>query len=174
MQCLVRPQSVAPYVSRPMPSSANRCSPEEVTCEGLMAALLEDLASASQAVISGVVHAQTRRGAQDLNVAAELEPQPAQEQSQPPLRVGPIDDPGGNRWGLPGPSCCHPILVRCRGSISTPRSSRAGTAGCVFAHPRLRRVGTLGAVPRFLFQEQDPECPWPSHRGRERPIRRSP
>ena len=76
-----------------MPSSpkANRCSPEEVTCEGLMAALLEDLASASQAVISGVVHAQTRRGTQDLNVAAELEPQPAQEQSQPPLRVGPID-----------------------------------------------------------------------------------
>jgi bacterioferritin len=86
-----------------MHPSSNVAPHEEVTREGLIALLNEDLAREYQAVISYVVYSQTIRGAQYMNVAAELEVHAAEELSHALLIAGQIDYLGGQPLGTPKP-----------------------------------------------------------------------
>jgi bacterioferritin len=66
-----------------------------VTREDLVALLNDDLAREYQAVISYVVYSQTLKGAQYMNVAAELEKHAAEELSHALILAGQIDYLGG-------------------------------------------------------------------------------
>lgn len=66
-----------------------------VTRQGLIALLNEDLAREYQAVISYVVYSQVLKGAQYMNIAAELELHAAEELAHALLIAGQIDYLGG-------------------------------------------------------------------------------
>jgi bacterioferritin len=85
------------------PSPANSRAHTEVTREGLVDLLNEDLAREYQAVISYVVYSQTIKGPQYMNVAAELEVHAAEELSHALLIAGQIDYLGGQPLGVPKP-----------------------------------------------------------------------
>ncbi len=68
---------------------------EPVTREDLIALLNEDLAREYQAVISYVVYSQVLKGAQYMNIAAELEVHAAEELAHALLIAGQIDYLGG-------------------------------------------------------------------------------
>lgn len=70
-------------------------SPSPVTREDLIALLNEDLAREYQAVISYVVYSQVLKGAQYMNIAAELERHAAEELAHALLIAGQIDYLGG-------------------------------------------------------------------------------
>ena len=86
-----------------MSSGSHGYAPEEVTREGLIALLNEDLAREYQAVISYVVYSQTLKGALYMNVASELQRHPAEKLSHALLIAGQIDDLGGQPQGPPKP-----------------------------------------------------------------------
>lgn len=68
---------------------------ENVTREDLIGLLNEDLAREYQAVISYVVYSQVLKGAQYMNIAAELEVHAAEELAHAVLIAGQIDYLGG-------------------------------------------------------------------------------
>jgi len=74
-----------------------------VTREDLVALLNDDLAREYQAVISYVVYSQTLKGAQYMNVAAELEKHAAEELSHALILAGQIDYLGGMPMTEPKP-----------------------------------------------------------------------
>ena len=74
-----------------------------VTREDLVALLNDDLAREYQAVISYVVYSQTLKGAQYMNVAAELEKHAAEELSHALILAGQIDYLGGMPVTVPKP-----------------------------------------------------------------------
>ena len=74
-----------------------------VTREDLVALLNDDLAREYQAVISYVVYSQTFKGAQYMNVAAELEKHAAEELSHALILAGQIDYLGGMPVTVPKP-----------------------------------------------------------------------
>lgn len=74
-----------------------------VTREDLVALLNEDLAREYQAVVSYVVYSQVIKGAQYMNIAAELEKHAAEELSHALILAGQIDDLGGMPVTVPKP-----------------------------------------------------------------------
>ena len=66
-----------------------------VTREGLVALLNEDLAGEYQAIISYVIYSQVIKGAQYMNIAAELEKHAAEELSHALIIANQIDYLGG-------------------------------------------------------------------------------
>ncbi len=68
---------------------------EPVTREGLVALLNEDLAGEYQAIISYVIYSQVIKGAQYMNIAAELEKHAAEELSHALIIANQIDYLGG-------------------------------------------------------------------------------
>lgn len=71
------------------------CEVTSVTREGLAALLNEDLAGEFQAVISYVIYSQAIKGAQYMNIAAELEIHAAEELAHAIIIAGQIDYLGG-------------------------------------------------------------------------------
>src|SRR5690242_17027704 len=74
-----------------------------VTRDDLVALLNEDLAREYQAIISYVIYSQTLKGAQYMNVAAELEKHAAEELSHALILAGQIDYLGGMPIATPMP-----------------------------------------------------------------------
>ena len=82
---------------------------KHVTREDLVALLNDDLAREYQAVISYVLHSQMLKGAQYMNIAAELEKHAAEELSHALILAGQIDYLGGmpdafHWFQTPGPT----------------------------------------------------------------------
>ena len=76
---------------------------EAVTREDLVALLNEDLAGEYQAIISYVIYSQVLKGAQYMNIAAELERHAAEELAHALIIAGQIDYLGGMPLAVPGP-----------------------------------------------------------------------
>src|ERR1700733_3032951 len=74
-----------------------------VTREDLIALLNDDLAREYQAIISYVVYSQTLKGAQYMNIAAELETHAAEELAHALTVAGQIDYLGGMPTVTPSP-----------------------------------------------------------------------
>jgi bacterioferritin len=74
-----------------------------VTRDALVALLNEDLAREYQAVISYVVYSQTLKGAQYMNIAAELQQHAAEELAHALIIAGQIDYLGGMPIVVPKP-----------------------------------------------------------------------
>ncbi len=76
---------------------------QDVTREDLVALLNEDLAGEYQAIISYVIYSQVLKGAQYMNIAAELERHAAEELAHALIIAGQIDYLGGMPLAVPGP-----------------------------------------------------------------------
>src|SRR5688572_11272703 len=74
-----------------------------VTRDDLVALLNDDLAREYQAVISYVIYSQTLKGAQFMNIAAELEKHAVEELSHALIIAGQIDYLGGMPLAVPKP-----------------------------------------------------------------------
>jgi bacterioferritin len=74
-----------------------------VTREDLVALLNDDLAREYQAVISYVIYSQVLKGAEYMNIAAELERHAAEELSHALILAGQIDYLGGTPIATPKP-----------------------------------------------------------------------
>lgn len=74
-----------------------------VTREDLIALLNEDLAGEYQAIISYVIYSQVIKGAQYMNIAAELELHAAEELAHAIIIAGQIDYLGGMPLAVPKP-----------------------------------------------------------------------
>lgn len=74
---------------------------KEVSREDLVALLNEDLAREYQAVISYVVYSQTMKGAEYMNIAAELKLHASEELQHALIIAGQIDYLGGVPLGVP-------------------------------------------------------------------------
>jgi bacterioferritin len=74
-----------------------------VSREDLIALLNEDLAGEYQAIISYVIYSQVIKGAQFMNIAAELEVHAAEELSHAIIIAGQIDYLGGMPLAVPNP-----------------------------------------------------------------------
>ena len=74
-----------------------------VTREELVALLNEDLAGEYQAIISYVIYSQVLKGAQYMNIAAELETHAAEELAHALTIAGQIDYLGGMPLAVPKP-----------------------------------------------------------------------
>jgi bacterioferritin len=77
--------------------------PEQVSREQLVAALNEDLAREYQAIISYVVYSQVLKGAEYMNIAAELEKHAAEELSHALIIAKQVDYLGGMPASQPKP-----------------------------------------------------------------------
>ncbi len=75
----------------------------DVTREDLIAFLNEDLAGEYQAIISYVIYSQVIKGAQFMNIAAELEVHAGEELSHALIIAGQIDYLGGMPLAVPKP-----------------------------------------------------------------------
>ncbi|MEQ8789334.1 MAG: ferritin-like domain-containing protein [Pirellulaceae bacterium] len=80
-----------------------------ITREDLLKLLNDDLAREYQAVISQVVYSQKLKGAQYMNIAAELEKHAAEELSHALLLAGQIDYLGGMPATQPVPVKTSPL-----------------------------------------------------------------
>ena len=76
---------------------------QDVTREDLIAFLNEDLAGEYQAIISYVIYSQVIKGAQFMNIAAELEVHAGEELSHALIIAGQIDYLGGMPLAVPKP-----------------------------------------------------------------------
>jgi bacterioferritin len=76
---------------------------ETVTREDLVALLNEDLAGEYQAIISYVIYSQVLKGAQYMNIAAELQTHAAEELAHALIIAGQIDYLGGMPLAVPKP-----------------------------------------------------------------------
>jgi bacterioferritin len=76
---------------------------QTVTRENLVALLNEDLAGEYQAIISYVIYSQVLKGAQYMNIAAELEKHAAEELAHALIIAGQIDYLGGMPLAVPKP-----------------------------------------------------------------------
>jgi bacterioferritin len=74
-----------------------------VTREDLVALLNEDLAGEYQAIISYVIYSQVLKGAQYMNIAAELQTHAAEELNHALIIAGQIDYLGGMPLAVPKP-----------------------------------------------------------------------
>ena len=141
-----------------MSSASNGYPQEEVTREGLIALLNEDLAREYQAVISYVVYSQTLKGAQYMNVAAELERHAAEELSHALLIASQIDYLGGQPLGTPKPV---QLSSDPREMLQLDLNAEVETIG--HYRTRVRQCEALGEfalaehIRGILVQEQDHE-----------------
>jgi bacterioferritin len=76
---------------------------QDVTREDLVALLNEDLAGEYQAIISYVIYSQVLKGAQYMNIAAELQTHAAEELNHALIIAGQIDYLGGMPLAVPRP-----------------------------------------------------------------------
>ncbi len=76
---------------------------QAVTRGDLVALLNEDLAGEYQAIISYVIYSQVLKGAQYMNIAAELERHAAEELAHALIIAGQIDYLGGMPLAIPDP-----------------------------------------------------------------------
>ena len=81
----------------------HRHEAKSVTREDLVALLNEDLAGEFQAIISYVIYSQVIKGAQYMNIAAELEKHAAEELAHALIIAGQIDYLGGMPLSVPKP-----------------------------------------------------------------------
>ena len=86
-----------------MAKESDAGNPPAVTREDLVALLNEDLAREYQAIISYVVYSQTLKGAEYMNIAAELETHAAEELAHALIIAGQIDYLGGMPLAVPKP-----------------------------------------------------------------------
>src|SRR4026207_2185558 len=82
---------------------------QDITRDQLAQLLNEDLAREYQAVISYVVYSQVLKGAEYMNIAAELERHAAEELSPSLILAGQIDYLGGMPIAIPKPVKTSPI-----------------------------------------------------------------
>ena len=86
-----------------MPTTHVLAHEQTATREDLIALLNEDLAGEYQAIISYVIYSQVIKGAQYMNIAAELEKHAAEELAHALIIAKQIDYLGGMPLGVPKP-----------------------------------------------------------------------
>lgn len=124
--------------------------------EDLVALLNDDLAREYQAVISYVVYSQTLKGAQYMNVAAELEKHAAEELSHALILAGQIDYLGGMPATAP-----QPVRTSAKAEDMLRFDLEAETETIHHYRQRVRQCEALGEyaiaehLRNILVQEQD-------------------
>lgn len=129
---------------------------EAVTRQDLVALLNEDLAREYQAIISYVVYSQVLKGAQYMNIAAELEVHAAEELGHALLIAGQIDYLGGMPLAV-----AKPVKTSAEAAemLQFDLDSEVETIG--HYRRRVRQCETLGEfalaehIRDILVQEQD-------------------
>jgi len=141
-----------------------------VTREDLVALLNGDLAREYQAVISYVVYSQTLKGAQYMNVAAELEKHAAEELSHALILAGQIDYLGGMPATKP-----LPVKTSAKAEDMLRFDLEAETETIHHYRQRVQQCEALGEyaiaehIRNILVQEQDHQVALASALGIEVP-----
>ena len=139
---------------------------ETVTREDLVALLNEDLAGEYQAIISYVIYSQVIKGAQYMNIAAELETHAAEELAHALIIAKQIDYLGGMPLAVPKPVKTSPKaedMLRFDLDAENETIARYRT--------RVRQCEALGEyamaeqIRDILVQEQDHQIQDVLHRG---------
>ena len=127
-----------------------------VTREDLVALLNDDLAREYQAVISYVIYSQVLKGAQYMNIAAELEKHAAEELSHALILAGQIDYLGGMPIAVP-----KPVKTSANAEDMLRFDLEAETDTIHHYRQRVRQCEVLGEyaiaehIRDILVQEQD-------------------
>lgn len=128
----------------------------KVTREDLVALLNDDLSREYQAVISYVVYSQVIKGAQFMNIAAELEKHAAEELSHALILAGQIDYLGGMPATVP-----KPVRTSEKAEDMLRFDLEAETETIFYYRQRVRQCEALGEfamaehIRNILVQEQD-------------------
>ncbi len=128
----------------------------KVTREDLVAILNDDLSREYQAVISYVVYSQVIKGAQFMNIAADLEKHAAEELSHALILAGQIDYLGGMPVTVP-----KPVRTSVKAEDMLRFDLEAETETIFFYRQRVRQCEALGEfamaehIRNILVQEQD-------------------
>ena len=146
-----------------------------VTREDLVALLNDDLAREYQAVISYVVYSQVLKGAQYMNIAAELEKHATEELSHALILAGQIDYLGGMPVTEP-----KPVRTSPKAEDMLRFDLEAETETIHHYRERVRQCEALGEyalaehIRDILVQEQDHQVALASALGVEVPNATSP
>jgi len=141
-----------------------------VTRDDLVALLNEDLAREYQAVISYVVYSQVLKGAQYMNIAAELQKHAAEELSHALILAGQIDYLGGMPIVTP-----KPVRTSAKAEDMLRFDLEAETETIHHYRQRVRQCEALGEfalaehIRDILVQEQDHQVALASALGVEVP-----
>jgi bacterioferritin len=141
-----------------------------VTRTDLVALLNDDLAREYQAVISYVIYSQTLKGAEYMNVAAELEKHAAEELSHALILAGQIDYLGGMPIATP-----KPVKTSANAEDMLRFDLEAETETIHHYRQRVRQCEALGEyaiaehIRDILVQEQDHQVALASALGIEVP-----
>lgn len=141
-----------------------------VTREDLVALLNDDLAREYQAVISYVVYSQVLKGAQYMNIAAELEKHAAEELSHALILAGQIDYLGGMPVTEP-----KPVRTSAKAEDMLRFDLEAETDTIFHYRERVQQCESLGEyamaehIRGILVQEQDHQVALASALGVEVP-----
>jgi len=127
-----------------------------VTRDDLVALLNEDLAGEYQAIISYVIYSQVLKGAQYMNIAAELEKHAAEELAHALIIAGQIDYLGGMPLAVPKPVATSPkaedmLRFDLENENETIRRYRQRVSQCEF----LGEFAVAEHLRGILVQEQD-------------------
>ena len=129
---------------------------QAVTREDLVALLNEDLAGEYQAIISYVIYSQVIKGAQYMNIAAELEKHAAEELSHALIIAGQIDYLGGMPLAVP-----KPVQTSAKAEDMLRFDLESENQTVVRYRQRVRQCEALGEyaiaeqIRNILVQEQD-------------------
>ena len=129
---------------------------QDVTREDLIALLNEDLAGEYQAIISYVIYSQVLKGAQFMNIAAELELHAAEELSHALIIAGQIDYLGGMPLTVPNPvqtSACAEEMLRF--DLENENTTIARYRQRVRQCEALGEYAVAELIRNILVQEQD-------------------
>jgi len=141
-----------------------------VTREDLVALLNDDLAREYQAVISYVIYSQVLKGAEYMNIAAELEIHAAEELSHALILAGQIDYLGGMPVATP-----KPVRTSAKAEDMLRFDLEAETETIHHYRQRVRQCEALGEfavaehIRDILVQEQDHQVALASALGVEVP-----
>jgi len=141
-----------------------------VTRDDLVALLNEDLAREYQAVISYVIYSQVVKGAEYMNIAAELEKHAAEELSHALILAGQIDYLGGMPISVP-----KPVKTSASAEDMLRFDLEAETDTIHHYRQRVRQCEALGEyaiaehIRDILVQEQDHQVALASALGIEVP-----
>jgi bacterioferritin len=141
-----------------------------VTREDLVALLNDDLAREYQAVISYVIYSQVLKGAEYMNIAAELEIHAAEELSHALILAGQIDYLGGMPIATP-----KPVRTSAKAEDMLRFDLEAETETIHHYRQRVRQCEALGEyavaehIRDILVQEQDHQVALASALGVEVP-----
>ena len=141
-----------------------------VTRDDLVALLNDDLAREYQAVISYVIYSQVVKGAEYMNIAAELEKHAAEELSHALILAGQIDYLGGMPISVP-----KPVKTSASAEDMLRFDLEAETETIHHYRQRVRQCESLGEyaiaehIRDILVQEQDHQVALASALGIEVP-----